>query len=268
MGTNTGPPATAPFRVLGGAVDSPVILHAPHGGRTIPDDVRAGIVLSDEALAAEVAAMTDSHTDHLAVEARALSDTAPWALVNQCSRLVVDPERFPDEREQMTAVGMGAVYTRTSTGAPLRRDDATHGLLERFFHPYTQAAEVLVDDRVAACGRAVLIDVHSYPRHPLPYERDPTAPRPEICLGVDDTHTPRWLFDAASRAFTGLQVGVNSPFAGCYIPGRHYNRTPNVWGLMVEIRRDLYRSDDGNLTAGYDDLTRRLASLVNEIGGT
>jgi len=37
------------------------------------------------------------------------------------SRLVVDPERLPDDAsESMSAKGMGAVYTRTSDGAPLR----------------------------------------------------------------------------------------------------------------------------------------------------
>ncbi len=101
----------------------------------------------------------------------------PWRFVNNLSRLVVDPERFPDEREEMLAVGMGAVYTRTTHREPLRppEDDPTP-LLEAYFHPYATAMTEAVEARVAAAGRAVIIDVHSYPTEPSPTSS--TAPAP------------------------------------------------------------------------------------------
>ena len=65
----------------------------------------------------------------------------------------------------MNRVGMGAVYTRTSTGARLRADDATHRarLIATYFEPYSRALADLVDDRLAATGRAVILDLHSFP---------------------------------------------------------------------------------------------------------
>jgi hypothetical protein len=42
-----------------------VVLHVPHASTVIPADVRAGIVLDDAALARELLASTDHHTDTL-----------------------------------------------------------------------------------------------------------------------------------------------------------------------------------------------------------
>jgi N-formylglutamate deformylase len=85
--------------------------------------------------------------------------------VNRLSRLVVDPERLPNEDEELYAVGMGAVYSRTSAGLVLRDPDAEaeRPLLTRFFTPYAEGLADLVDERISATGCAVLVDLHSYP---------------------------------------------------------------------------------------------------------
>ncbi|GAA1828313.1 N-formylglutamate amidohydrolase [Luedemannella flava] len=258
------------FEVLAGDDASPVILHVPHASRHVTPAARAGIVLDDEALAAELDLMTDAHTDVIAERAAVRAGGTPWRFVNLASRLVVDPERFPDpDAEEMTAVGMGAVYTRTSHGAMLRADDPDRAeeLLATHFRPYAQAMTELVDGRLAACGRAVVIDVHSYPSARLPYELH-DGPRPPVCLGTDDAHTPGWLADAGRRAFGDLGVGWNTPFAGCYVPLRHYGRDDRVAAIMVEIRRDTYLVEPGGRpTAGIDVLVHGLAVLVDAAGG-
>jgi hypothetical protein len=55
-------------------------------------------VLGDDELRAELRAMTDAHTDLLAGRiGERVERGRPWSFVNGLSRLVVDPERFPDE---------------------------------------------------------------------------------------------------------------------------------------------------------------------------
>jgi N-formylglutamate deformylase len=251
------------FEVRPGTAGSPVILHVPHSSRRIPPDVRDRLRLADRALEAELDLMTDAHTDRIAARAATAAARRPWIFRNRWSRLVVDPERFPDGREEMAAVGMGAVYTRTAHGGRLRDDDPEHvaELLARYYHPYAAAMSALVDERLAATGRAVIIDVHSYPELALPYELHGTDPRPTVCLGTDPTHTPQGLVDAATDAFAGYgDVALNTPFAGCYVPLKHYRYEPAVTALMVELRRDGYRSPPGLAAVG-----RSLAALVDAV---
>ncbi|MGW0120621.1 N-formylglutamate amidohydrolase [Streptomyces sp. NPDC003327] len=255
-----------PFRLHPGAPDSPVILHVPHSSRAVPDDVRAGIVLDDDALARELDHITDAHTAALAAEAAGLADRTPWRFVNGLSRLVVDPERFPDEREEMRAVGMGAVYTRTTHRERLRPDGFDERpLVDRYFHPYADAVTRAVEDRLAAVGRAVVVDVHSYPSRPLPYELHGEGPRPPVCLGTDPFHTPPELLAAAEKAFAGFGgTGLDSPFAGAYVPLRYYGEDARVGALMVEIRRDRYMDEPGGPAGpGLGALAAALAELVD-----
>jgi N-formylglutamate amidohydrolase len=246
-----------------------VILHVPHASRVLTRAARERILLDDAALSAELDRMTDAHTDLIARRVAAAAGMAPWTFVNRYSRLVVDPERFPDDREEMAAVGMGAVYTHTSHGERLRAEDPDHArdLLATHFEPYASAVADLVDDRLAATGRAVLVDVHSYPSRPLPYELHGSGPRPAICLGTDPDHTPAGLLDAARQVLAPCgEIGVNTPFAGCYVPLRHHRRRRAVAALMVEIRRDTYLTEPaGPLTAGLDALVEALTRLLDGV---
>ncbi|MEU6008065.1 N-formylglutamate amidohydrolase [Streptomyces sp. NPDC047453] len=263
-------PDTPPsFELLPGADGSPVILHVPHAARAIPADVRAGIVLDDAALERELDHITDAYTDRIAEAAAELAGLAPWRFVNRLSRLVVDPERFPDEREEMLAVGMGAVYTRTTHREVLRPADTDpEPLIERYFRPYAEAMTKAVADRLAATGRAVIIDVHSYPGAALPYELHGRGPRPPVCLGTDSFHTPPELIGLARTAFARCGgTGLDSPFSGTYVPLEFYGEDARVGALMVEIRRDTYMTEPGGPAGpGLDRLAGALAALVDGLG--
>jgi N-formylglutamate deformylase len=255
--------------IVAGAADAAVVLHVPHSSRTLTPRARARILLDDVALGAELDHLTDAHTDVIAARAATAAASTPWMFSNRLSRLVVDPERFPDEREEMRAVGMGAVYTRTSHKEPLREPDPAHEeeLLAQHYRPYAMALADLVDARLAGTGRAAIIDVHSYPSRPLPYELHAAGERPAICLGTDATHTPQWLVDSATAAFAHCgTVALDTPFAGCYVPLRHYRKRPYVVSIMVEIRRDIYMTEPGGPpTDGIVAVVRALTGLVDAV---
>lgn len=221
-----------------------MILHIPHASTTIHADIRATLLLTDTQLAQELLWMTDHYTDQL------FDPPLPTQrIIAPTSRLVCDVERFPDdEDEPMAATGMGAIYTRTSDAKVLRHltPAARQQLMRNYYEPHHAQLGAAVDAELLEDGRCLIIDCHSFPAKPLPYERDQQANRPQICLGTDAFHTPAWLLELARRAFekSGFSVAIDTPFAGTLVPLKHYRRTPAVLSLMIECNRALYMDEE------------------------
>lgn len=233
------------FLVMSADEKSPVIVHVPHSSRVIPHAVRTDLLCDDSDLAEELDEATDTGTDEITIAALAHTHTLPAVIINQLSRLVVDPERFPDDSEPSEEYGRGAVYTRTCSGNPLRREPHPRRteLLDTYFRPYAAALTDAVTDRLNTCGRAIIIDLHSYPEKPSAFE-DPNSPRPALCIGADYRHTPDWLIDATRGSFASLgDIRENTPYAGCYVPLTHYGHDLRVSSVMIELRRDTYLTD-------------------------
>ena len=256
------------FEIISGDSESKVILHVPHSATYIPDEVRKSILLSDQELKAELDEMTDTLTEAVALKAAEISGKKPWLFINKFSRLVIDPERFPDEREAMNAVGMGAVYQKTSIGTQLRKPDpvAEKLLLDEYFHPYSESLSDLVAQRYAVLGEVTLIDVHSYRVDQHPNAINHGQLRPPICIGTDPFHTPQWLTEAAQSAFSIIGENyLNQPYSGTYVPLTFYQKEAKITSLMMETRADTFLSDELITHAGFETVTKALANLVDLI---
>jgi N-formylglutamate deformylase len=212
-----------------------VVVHIPHASIVVPDDVAADLVLTHEELEHQLLVMTDRYTDELF----ALPPTLATTVAFPVSRVVVDPERFTDDaHEPMAGKGMGVIYTKTASGQPLRRPptaDQRRHLLARFYEPHHAALTTAVETALAAHGNCLVLDGHSFPTRPQPYEDDQNPDRADICIGTDPGHTPDWLRDVAVRAFEALgwSVAVNRPFAGALVPMRFYRKDLRVRAIMV-----------------------------------
>ena len=256
------------FKIIAGDQDSKIILHVPHSATFIPDDLRKDILLSDQELKAELDEMTDTFTEAIALKAAELSGSKPWLFINTYSRLVIDPERFPDEREAMNAVGMGAVYQKTSIGTQLRNPDPIleNQLLDAYFHPYAKAISDLVAQRFASLGEVTLVDVHSYRLNQHPNAINHGQIRPPICIGTDPFHTPEWLTDAAKSAFSIIGENyLNQPYSGTYVPLDFYEKEAKITSIMMETRADTFLTDELKIHAGFESVSKALAHLVESI---
>jgi N-formylglutamate deformylase len=219
-----------------------VVFHIPHDSTVIPSEVKDQFVLNEKELSRELIKMTDHHTYDL------INGNFPKSQMVRfpVSRLVVDVERFEsDSDEYMAARGMGVIYKSTHELKPLRRPllpEEREYLLSKWYRPHHALLTSAVDKALNEFQWALVIDVHSFPTLPLPYETDLTAYRPEICIGFDSYHTTAEGIHELSRCFEiqGFEVGVNTPFAGAVVPAKHFRKVKRVQAVMIEIRRDLY----------------------------
>ena len=256
-----------------------VVLHVPHASTVIPADVRGQFLLGDAELERELLLMTDHYVDQLFAVPAAEAVTVR----HEVSRLVLDPERFEtDADERMAQFGMGAVYTASHagdpSGSPLRRPltaGEREALLALHYRPHHARLERAVTDAVRAHGRCLIVDAHSFPLWPLPYEKliwpetDPRwRHRPALCLGSDSFHTPLWLQAAAYDAFASRfePVVFDRPFTGTIVPLRYYRRDARVASIMVEVRRDQYMDEEtGERLAEFVALAAKIRAALREV---
>ncbi len=239
---------------------SAIVIHVPHASAFIPDSERSAFqcTLDDELLK-----MTDHFCDEL------FCGSCP-AVVFPVSRLVCDPERFRDDtQESMSAVGMGAVYTRIHNGALLRTVDgeSRERILRTYYDPHHKALTDAVQAALDRNGRCLIVDGHSFPTKPLPYEHDQNPHRPAFCIGTDPFHTPDDLMETAVRFLEtlGYTTMINAPFSGTIVPMRFYQKDKRVSSVMIEINRGLYMNKDGSRNESFSSIRTDVQALLETV---
>jgi N-formylglutamate deformylase len=244
-----------------------VILHIPHESRRIPTDVRSTLLPNSKRLQRELLLMTDAWTGKL-VEPLAI---AAERIVFPVSRLVVDPERFLDDTvEPMARKGMGAVYTRLSSGEPLRTLTAhqRNALLNRFYRPHHQRLIEAVERALRECGRCLIVDVHSFSSTPLPHEPDQSERNSDICIGFETYHSPfgsKSEIESLGRRHA-FRASINAPFAGSIVPAKFWLRDARVRSFMLEVRRDIYMNEQtGLMRHDFIGVSGKISGLIAEV---
>lgn len=220
---------------------SKLVLHIPHSSMRIPEKYR-DIFVSEQVLKRELNCMTDLYTDEL-------FSGGNTQIILPISRLLCDVERFRNPHDElMTANGMWICYTHASDKERLANFNEMHvqDILKHYYDVHHEIFTRTVEEKLVEHGKALVIDCHSFPSVPLPYEYNQIVPRPEICLGADDFHTSPSLVEALKKYFLscGLNVAVNNPFSGSIVPLKYYSRDKRVESVMIEINRALYMDEN------------------------
>lgn len=244
------------------------VLHIPHSSTFIPEEERRNILLSDKSLALELLKMTDWYTNELFTSGNGECGVVLYPV----SRLLLDPERFADdELEIMASRGMGVIYTKTSEGQPLRYEmdsDVREGLLKKYYYPHHAQLSQMVSSILSKSGKALIVDCHSFPSSPLPYEIDQNKDRPGVCIGTDPFHTPDGISEFAKAKFNerGFVVEMNRPFSGALVPIEYFQKETAVTGIMIEINRRLYMDEKtGIRLSKFESVKRAVGSVVSEL---
>ncbi len=204
-----------------------LLLLADHAGNALPAEL-ADLGLPPAELARHIG--FDIGIARLARRLAVLLD-AP-ALLNHCSRLVIDPNRRPGEPSSIPERSDGTLVPGNLGLDPAARAER----VRRLFLPWHRA----IARRLAACRRAgivpVLLSLHSFTPRMAGRER----PWQVGVLWRDDDRLATPMLTAL-RARGDLVVGDNEPYSGFdafgYTVEFHAQRT-RLPHLMLEIRQD------------------------------
>jgi N-formylglutamate amidohydrolase len=221
----------------------PIICNIPHSSTRMPVEFARDFCLSKNELHHEALRMADLYSDELF---RPLLKNLGGIIAN-FSRIVADVERFENDKdENMAKFGMGALYTKSSTGKTIRHltTAAKNSCLNSLYRPYHRTLTRLVKQCLKKFGKCLILDCHTFPATPRPYESDKKPHRPDICLGSDGFHTtPQILKDLQQNFSDNFTVEINRPFAGTMVPLEYYGKNKNVQSIMIEVNRELYMNE-------------------------
>ncbi|GAB3586905.1 N-formylglutamate amidohydrolase [Hymenobacter daeguensis] len=228
----------------------PIVISVPHAGTAFPDDIRpalkASLLPPDD---------TDWFVHQLYDFATELG--IPLLKANY-SRWVVDLNRNPDSTPLYNdgRVLTGLCTTTTFLGEPIYADERTEVApaevarrKARYFEPYHEALQQLLDDTKARFGQVLLWDCHSI-RRLVPAIH--AGPFPDLILGsADHTSASAGLIGQALHELGRgpYALSHNTPFKGGYIT-RHFGRpAARQHALQLEMSKDVYMDD---AEQGYD----------------
>jgi len=247
----------------------PIICNIPHSSVNIPPEFKKDFVISEQELEIEAKRFADLYADSLF--SKLLDDYG--GIVSKISRIVVDIERFKDDKkEAMSKVGMGAIYTKGENGETIRKISRTSRdiLISEVYQPYHLALADLTGDCLSKFGKCLILDCHSFPSEPRPYEPNQSKGRPDICLGTDGFHTPENLKGGLLENFEkdGFSVKYDSPFSGTIVPEVYYRKNKNVFSIMIEVNRKLFMDEETfSKNDNFDNVSNKICQIIKESCG-
>lgn len=226
----------------------PVIVHIPHNGFSFPYFAQPeDASLRQEALYDSLQTLADLHVNILQKELfqrlQQHTNVVPYLFESTVSRLYMDPERFPDSREEMNSRGMGVIYTKNHNlenlyDAPLTENEKIHRMT--MYGEYHTAFEQLVETLLEQFGHCVILDLHSYSTSPLLYELHSDEPRTPLVFGTDDFHSTMFQ-EVLSLNYDW--ISTNTVFQGTFVPMKYYQQDSRVQSIMAEVRKDVYLNE-------------------------
>ena len=256
-----------------------VVFASPHSGRDYPPSFLRQSVLNQN----QIRSSEDAFVDLLFESAP--RHGAPL-LTAHAPRAYLDLNRGPDELDSALiegvrrnphnpriASGLGVVPRVVANGRAIYRGkislEAAHQRIARYWRPYHDQLQTLLDESRNTFGEAILIDCHSMPSEAVEHVGPPGSARPDIVLGDRFGATAAGeIVERVEAAFAsaGLRVARNMPFAGAFIT-QHYGRpSRRQHALQIEMNRAIYMNERRlEPNPNFDAFKSVLENVVAEI---
>ncbi|MBD3665803.1 N-formylglutamate amidohydrolase [Sulfitobacter sp. TSTF-M16] len=260
-----------------------VVFASPHSGRDYPWSFLRTSVLDKHVIRSSEDAFVDQLFDCAPEYGAAfIKAGAPRAYVDlNRSSDELDPALIQGVRRQghnpRVASGLGVIPRVVANGRAIYRGKMTYedamGRITRYWQPYHDKLQTLLDAAHRRHGQAVLIDCHSMPHEAMDGVARGGMRRPDVVLG--DRFGAAASSDVVDRveaafAAAGFVVTRNTPFAGAYITQAYGRPSRGQHAVQVEIDRSLYMNEalirpNGNFEAVQTAL-RTVVAEVARIG--
>jgi len=243
-----GPLVTDSYEVIPGPLDAGLLLLCDHATNALPSEYGTlGLP------AAELERHIGYDIGAAAVTRNLAALLSVPAIMTRFSRLLIDVNRGLDDPTLVMRISDGAVVPGN------RRLDAAERAkrIGRYYEPYHQRIDSLIEDCVAAGVPPALLSIHSFT------DNWKGAPRPwhAAILWDRDYRLSVPLLEAL-RAESGILVGENEPYDGKLAGDcmwQHGTRR-GLAHTIVEVRQDLIRTPEGQLA-----WAQRLATAVRAV---
>ena len=219
------------FSIIPSSATSGILLLCDHAENTLPPEY-GSLGLPPEQLERHIAYDPGAAgiTRHMA---RILG--AP-AVLTRYSRLLIDPNRGEYDPTLIMRISDGSTVPGNARITSAERQKR----IKRFYRPYHEAIDRIIDTMIAAGKVPVIFSIHSFTENWRGWLRPWQA-------GVLWDRDPRLAIPLinALRRDPALTVGDNEPYAGS-LPGDCINRHATMRGLanaLIEVRQDLIRDE-------------------------
>ena len=256
MRDNDGTPATATiadlttetFTILGGRCDLGYVIFCDHAANAFPPGYGT-LGMSPSELERHIAYDIGA----AGVVRRIAAATGVPAILSHYSRLLIDLNRGPDDPTLVMRLSDGAIVPGNR-----HLDDTERATrIRRFYDPYHQAADRLIDGCIDAGHAPAILSIHSF----TPFWKGVARPWHAAILWDKDPRLAHALLDGL-RAEPALVIGDNEPYSGA-LCGDSMWRHGTMRGLahaIVEIRQDLVADE-----AGQAEWAARLVGIMDRL---
>ncbi|MEP1329068.1 MULTISPECIES: N-formylglutamate amidohydrolase [Rhodobacterales] len=258
---------------------SAVVFASPHSGSDYDSAFLQASILDGQ----QIRSSEDAFVDQLFAEAPKFG--APL-LAAVKPRAYLDLNRAPEELDPALIEGVArrGVNPRVASGlgviprvvanaraiyrGKLSQSEVDHRIT-RYWHPYHQALQELLQQAQVRFGQSVLIDCHSMPHEAVASMPARPGLPPEVVLGDRfGSSASAGVMDRVEAAFvrSGLRVVRNAPFAGAYITQSYGRPSRRQHAIQVEIDRALYMDEKTvRPNADFDRVKALLSGVAAEI---
>lgn len=227
----------------------PLIVSVPHSGTYIPQ------TMQEKLLDNVILSNMDWYLPNLY---SFLKDLEITTVVNNVSRYVIDPNREIINNINTSYVN-NYIYTKTTFNNPMYKTDLENEKIRdritKYYIPYHQALEKLINDKLSYFNKIYLIDLHSF-------GKDIDA---NIVLGNRNGQTLNKEFTMSIKNTLeklDFIVSLNTPYSGGYITRKYANN--KIETLQLELSYKKYIDDRTFVNEEFPKINKTLFTETQE----